>query len=707
MGVTFVLLQCIFKAIAKNAVKGVVNAFSLGVGGDILTDAWDLWQQSSNEKQRAADVQALAAASPVEVAATAAEIVQTEGVRLSDTDKQIVTDYLQQVPAMIHQSQRRPADPEGKTILPGTTFKKPEDLLRLLPPQPQPPRFKPRDRPKGIGDWELVDLLGRGGFGEVWLAKNWRFDGVEPVALKFCLDPAAKERLLQHEAAILNQVMRQGQHPGIVALRHTYLDADPPCLEYEYVPGGNLAGLIRDKGLTGGFSPFKAARIIQWLAEIAGFAHGLHPPIVHRDLKPANILVQALPRGRVLLKVADFGIGGLAIQHARDASRRPTSADFLTAAVLGSYTLLYASPQQKRGDSPQPSDDVYALGVIWHQLLAGDVTKSCPTGRGWQKRLTDRGMPPAMLDLLIDCCGDEREERPASGGELAEQLARSLVGWPPKADSTEPEKPPKTEPKGPEKPPTTEQLEKPLTNFIGIQFKLIRAGTFLMGSPKAEVGRLACEGPQHSVTISRPFYLGIYPVTQRQYEAVMGCNPSLFAGNPDHPVEKVSWEDAVEFCTRLSALTPEKEAGRAYRLPTEAEWEFACRAGTTTPFQFGKSAFSTACSTQANFDGNHPYGGAAKGPYIRRTSTVGSYPPNGWGQFDMHGNVREWCADWFAADYYGKRENTDPKGPPTGNLRVLRGGSWGSKGKNCRAASREGGAPEVATAPASASESCA
>ena len=173
----------------------------------------------------------------------------------------------------------------------------------------------------------------------------------------------------------------------------------------------------------------------------------------------------------------------------------------------------------------------------------------------------------------------------------------------------------------------------------------------------------------------------------------MRRTPSLFGGNPDHPVEKVSWNDAAEFCKSLSALPAEEEAGRSYRLPTEAEWEFACRAGTTTPFHFGKMASASASSKDANFDGNHPYGGAAKGPYLKRTSKVGSYEPNSWGLYDMHGNVREWCADWFAEDYFRKRENNDPQGPPTGDLRVLRGGSWGGKGKNCRTAYREGASP--------------
>src|SRR5205807_7859539 len=138
------------------------------------------------------------------------------------------------------------------------------------------------------------------------------------------------------------------------------------------------------------------------------------------------------------------------------------------------------------------------------------------------------------------------------------------------------------------------------------------------------------------VTLTRPFFLGRFPVTQWQYQRVMGVNLSFFfggerGGGPEHPVEMVNWEDAVEFCRRLSALPAEKAAGRVYRLPTEAEWEYACRAGTTTPFSFG----TALSSTQANFNGTYPYGGAATGPYLRRTAKVGSYAPNAWGLYDM------------------------------------------------------------------------
>jgi uncharacterized protein (TIGR02996 family) len=233
-------------------------------------------------------------------------------------------------------------------------------------------------------------------------------------------------------------------------------------------------------------------------------------------------------------------------------------------------------------------------------------------------------------------------------------------------------------------------------NGLGMQFTLIPPGRFRMGSPLAEDDHHISEGPQHEVRITRPFYLGIFPVTQAQYEEVMGDNPSRFSstgGNRstvrkrstrEFPVENVSWEQARAFCAKL----PDGE----YRLPTEAEWEYACRAGTTTPFHFG----SSASSTQANFDGNHPYGGAKPGPYLSRTCPVGSYVPNAFGLFDMHGNVLEWTSDWFASKYPSAKPRKDPGGPKTGDTKVVRGGSWWIYARKCRSACREGFEPSFA-----------
>ena len=204
------------------------------------------------------------------------------------------------------------------------------------------------------------------------------------------------------------------------------------------------------------------------------------------------------------------------------------------------------------------------------------------------------------------------------------------------------------------------------------------------------------EQPQHRVKITKPFYMGVYVVTQAQYEAVMGANPSYFKGE-SNPVEKVSWNDAVEFCKKLSAKT-----GQTVRLPTEAEWEYACRAGTTTPFNTGE----TISTDQANYNGNFTYGSGSKGEYRQKTVAVGSFAPNALGLYDMHGNVWEWCQDWYDAGYYKNSPTDDPPGPEKGESRVLRGGSWNSDPRSCRSAVRSRGVPGTAST-ASVSGLCA
>lgn len=224
--------------------------------------------------------------------------------------------------------------------------------------------------------------------------------------------------------------------------------------------------------------------------------------------------------------------------------------------------------------------------------------------------------------------------------------------------------------------------KKPLRNSLGVEFARVPAGSFRMGSPTGEKDRLDTETP-HTVRLTKGFWMGAHEVTQEQYARVMANRPAHFQGDK-LPVEKVSFGEALEFCQKLSALAEEKAAGRKYRLPTEAEWEYACRAGTSTPFSFGEALNGK----QANHNGAQPYGTASAGPNLEKTTPVGSYAPNAWGLYDMHGNVWEWCADWYGP--LEVDEAIDPSGADKGTGRVLRGGSWANAGKNCRAADRYG-----------------
>jgi formylglycine-generating enzyme required for sulfatase activity len=257
-----------------------------------------------------------------------------------------------------------------------------------------------------------------------------------------------------------------------------------------------------------------------------------------------------------------------------------------------------------------------------------------------------------------------------------------------------------------------EKYESPAGGFVRIS-----GGTFTMGSPASEpeLYSLYSYEVQHRVTVSS-FYIGKYEVTQKKWREAMGSNPSYFKGD-NLPVERVSWYDAIEYCNKRSqreGLTPAytidktrvdpnnsdkydkvkwlvtwNRNANGYRLPTEAEWEYACRAGTTTPFHTGNNI----TTDQANYDGRYPYNGNAKGVYRKKPWAAGSGAANAWGLYDMHGNVWEWCWDWH--DAYDTGAQTDPAGVSSGRGRVIRGGSWNYRGGDGRSASRGGDGPKL------------
>ena len=254
-----------------------------------------------------------------------------------------------------------------------------------------------------------------------------------------------------------------------------------------------------------------------------------------------------------------------------------------------------------------------------------------------------------------------------------------------------------------------------LENSLGVRFAKIPAGEFVMGSPVEETYRRDNESP-HRVVITKAFYLGIHEVTQEQFQKVMEYNPSCYSLAPKglsgvkynvspgqgakklaglhtgkFPVENISWLEAVEFCRRLSELPSERTARRTYRLPTEAEWEYACRGGAKTNqvFSFGNELTAKLANCGVGYVSRHKLSGA-----LPRTTTVGNYAPNLFGLYDMHGNVSEWCADWYDENYYRESPVKDPKGPLKGKYRVARGGHRQCVGSACRSAARLPAAPE-------------
>ena len=221
------------------------------------------------------------------------------------------------------------------------------------------------------------------------------------------------------------------------------------------------------------------------------------------------------------------------------------------------------------------------------------------------------------------------------------------------------------------KPP--KELSLDLRGGINLELVFVPAGDFLMGKPDSDKDALGSEKPQHRVRITKPFYLGKYLVTQEQWQAVMGENPSKFKG-PKNPVEQVSWDDCQRFVKKLGANITRPEGH--FALPTEAQWEYACRAGSTTQYCFGddESQLGDYAFYKKNSDGkSHP---------------VGQKKPNAWDLYDMHGNVWEWCEDWYNNRYYSKSPTDDPVGPSAGSIRVIRGGSWACEARACRSAVR-------------------
>jgi len=562
--------------------------------------------------------------------------------------------------------------------------------------------------------FKILKPLDRGGFGKIYLAEDTHNHHQRCVVKQLAYQSQGTwaiqraEELFTQEAQQLQQL---GQNPQIPTLYAYFTEGANLYLAQEFVEGHTLLRELQQQGV------FGEVKIRDLLLNILPVLRDIHGQgVIHRDLKPENIMRRD-ENGKLVL--IDFGV-----------SRRFTESMLTkTGTTLGSQG--YAALEQMQEGKSIPASDLFSLGVSCFQLMTNKVpyTLFLQYGYSWISHWQQHIQVPlssqlrAILNKLLQ--NDLRHRYGSVAAVLADLQAQHIIPAPPKTLSQLSGAPTKLVSSQPDNQPIsipqatvisvhhpsleTFQFEvitlnakgeidrrreqnaeffgEDLGSGVNLEMVAIPGGRFRMGSPSQELNRDANEGPAHNVDVA-PFFMGKYAITQLQWRVISALpkvsqdlhyDPSKFKG-VTYPVEQVSWRDAVEFCARLSQKT-----GRAYRLPNEAEWEYACRAGTSTPFSYGP----TLTSQQANYQGQSTYGNGPIGVYRESTTPVGRFPPNNFGLYDMHGNVYEWCLDCWHRNYEGAPVDGSPwMTSKDSDPRVLRGGSWYNKPRYCRAANR-------------------
>jgi serine/threonine protein kinase len=447
------MFQCVAEAVKNKGFRGLCEMVP---GGQYLLDVAGDAFRLMRERRRAAELReemAKVAAASTEEARKVAEEVARQVAKAATPDEQVALQlYLTQIPGAVRASLKRTDDPSGKSVPADFAVDSPQDLAKYLPQRA--PQFRPGAELPGRPGWKLEELLGAGGFGEVWLTRHSFIP--HPRAVKFCTDPLVRTKLTSHEGKVIARVMGQGNHPNVVPLLDAVLEGETPWLMYEYVGGGCLTDLIlRWQSLKSAEREAAAVASLHQLAAAVGTFHRLAPPIVHRDLKPANILLgdrrqetgdrQAItPRGGSSLspvscllspdlRITDFGIGGVAVEYLRQQSPAGLSmmsmmTGYLETSLRGSYTPVYASPQQRAGNAPDPRDDVHSLGVIAFHMMTGRLTES--PGIDAAEDLQDSGASAGFIALVTKCVASKPDRRPKDAAELAERLAELKAGKP-------------------------------------------------------------------------------------------------------------------------------------------------------------------------------------------------------------------------------------------------------------------------------------
>jgi formylglycine-generating enzyme required for sulfatase activity len=544
--------------------------------------------------------------------------------------------------------------------------------------------------------YNIIQLLGRGEFHQTYLATDTQ-DKFGDCAIeqliptrKMRYSPETFEIAKNNFSEKARQLSQLPSHPQIGKVIDYFEEDHHLYLVREYIPGKNLKEEVE---ASGNFNEVKIWHLLDDLLPVLALIHQAN--LIHGNLKPENIILR--PNSDLVTYTSvlvDFEMPQVGLPHPN---------------------LGYAPLEQIRGNGCPPSD-LYSLGVCCIRLLTGCFPQPYETDElydamegAWLWRWLPGGkeVSPQLGEVLQGLLAETVKNRYQSAKELLQTLQayqphrqslvdstsrdnldrRSLIVYP--AIGTNPNFPldelsfrvVKVGHQG-QQIDTIQHSAKFFSENLGegvsLDMVYIPGGVYQMGSPTTEEGRFDSESPQHSVTVS-PFFLGKFAVTQRQWEKIMQAKPSHFR-SPDRPVEQVSWHEAVEFCQRLSQQTKKN-----YRLPTEAEWEYAAKAGTTTPFCYGE----TLTTDLANYDGTQIYGSGSKGIYRRQTVNVGNFPPNQLGLYDMHGNVWEWCADPWHENYEGAPSDSTVWLASSEQLyKVLRGGSCGNHPRFCRSSER-------------------
>ncbi|MEG4208529.1 bifunctional serine/threonine-protein kinase/formylglycine-generating enzyme family protein [Microcoleus sp. S13_B4] len=562
--------------------------------------------------------------------------------------------------------------------------------------------------------YQIIKFLGKGGFGHTYLAKDLDLPGHPQCVVKHLkpqnADPALlliARRLFEAEAQTLYKLGKL--HDQIPKLSAHFEENGEFYLVQDFIAGHDLTKeLIPGKKLSESYT----ITLLHNILEILAIVHWQN--VIHRDLKPDNLMRRQ--DGKIVL--IDFGA-------VKEISTIVVNAQKQTSLTIAIGTPGYMPSEQAKG-KPRFASDIHAVGMIGIQALTGEhpfnLREDTQTGEViWRNQAQVSNNLANVLDKMVR---DNFSQRYQNADEAFQAILSLLSPLPPP--------PPPPTPTPTPTPPTrrgflqlvgfagvglvgavvtksllnnssnllktvqfktvtvnskgqitkrsqsqAQVFTETIANGITLEMMAIPGGSFVMGSPNTEAGRSGTEGPQRTVNLA-PFFMGKYEVTQEQWEAVMGNNPSYFKG-AKRPVEYVTWNDAVQFCQKLSQKT-----GKNYRLPSEAEWEYACRAGTTTPFYFGE----TITPDLVNYVGKYPYGAASQGLFRAQTTDVGSFPPNAFGLYDMHGNVWEWCSDRFHSNYNGAPTDGTSWETGTDDNRVRRGGSCFNEAVYCRAAYR-------------------